>query len=206
MDKLPNVAPSRQSLTDCSMSTERTKLHATKCAKILLGCYRSGDANDPEIYVRSVIAVLSAYPADVMDRVVDPVTGLPSRLQWLPSVAEIRKACEELYGPMRRAAEWDAGAKRQLEEREQFEAARTSRMTYADLKAKYPEAWVAEQPQMTAEQRRQQLEQANADSEWWILRRYRALGKEPVTTKWGNRELAISPELLAVIDRQVGQR
>lgn len=151
MDKLPNVAPSRQSLTDCLTSTEQTKLHATKCAKILLGCYRSGDANDPEIYVRSVIAVLSAYPVEIMDRVVDPVTGLPSRLQWLPSLAEIRKACEELHGPMRRAAEWDAGAQRQLEERAEIETKREKRLTYAELRAKYPEAWVAEYP--TAGQR-----------------------------------------------------
>lgn len=72
-----------------------------------------------------------------MERVADPVNGLPSRLNWLPTIAEIHKACEEIHGPIRRAAEWEAEAKRQLQERSQVETERERRPTYNELRAKY---------------------------------------------------------------------
>lgn len=146
MDKLQDVTESKKSLTESSQNSEEKKAHATRCATILLGCYRSGDANDPEIYVSSVVAMFCAYPVDVMERVVNPVTGLPARSQWLPTLAEVRSACEEIYGPMKWASEWDKRAQRQLEERAQIEADRSSRLNYDELRAKYPEAWVSEIP------------------------------------------------------------
>lgn len=62
--------------------------------------------------------VLSAYPIDVVDRVVDPLTGLPGRMDWLPTVREVRKACEEIHGLHRRIREWDERSKQQLAERD----------------------------------------------------------------------------------------
>src|SRR6185312_3504497 len=64
----------------------------TKLARVLLGCYRTGEANDPEIYSGAVIAVLSDYPLEIVKRVVDPRHGLPSKSKWLPTVAEIKEA------------------------------------------------------------------------------------------------------------------
>jgi hypothetical protein len=67
----------------------------------LFGCYRKGDANDPDIYVAGVAAVLSEYPAEVVDHVCDPRTGLPRKLKWLPAIAE---ACDERLEFMKAAA------------------------------------------------------------------------------------------------------
>lgn len=90
-----------------------------RAAKLLLGCSRTGEANDPEVYVSAVIKVLSAYPLDVVQRVVDPLTGLPGQLNWLPTVREIREACEEKDGLQRRIREYDERSKKQLAEREE---------------------------------------------------------------------------------------
>lgn len=65
----------------------------------MFGCYRKGDANDPEVYTMAVAATLAEYTAEVIDYVCDPRTGLPAKLKWLPTVAEVREECE-------RHAEW----------------------------------------------------------------------------------------------------
>lgn len=76
---------------------------ATERATILLGCYRTGAANDPEIYVRAIVSVLMRYPEQVVNAVTEPATGLPSRLKWLPAVAELVEACEAEMAPIYRA-------------------------------------------------------------------------------------------------------
>lgn len=133
MEKLPNVAASPKSLTaSLSDSTDR-KAEAARCAKLLLGCYRTGDANDPEIYVGALIVVLCGYPQDVMRDVVNPLYGLPAKQKWLPSIAEVRAACEEIEAPRRRQVERDERIKRQLADRE---VDRTGRPTYEELIAR----------------------------------------------------------------------
>lgn len=110
---------------------------AAKHAKLLLGCYRTGEANDPEVYVAAVTRVFVNYPADVLARVVDPVTGLASRIMWLPTVSEVVAACEEIHGLQRRIAEAAERDKRQVAAREREEADRAARPTLAELKAKH---------------------------------------------------------------------
>jgi hypothetical protein len=88
----------------------------------LLGCYRTGEANDPEIYLAAVVAVLSDYPIDIVAAVTDPRTGIPAKLKWLPTIAEIKTACEDIAGPRRRMAEWETRSRAQLDERAQLEA------------------------------------------------------------------------------------
>jgi hypothetical protein len=78
---------SAQSPTSQALAIQRTAL--------LFGCYRKGDANDPEIYTAAIAATLADYPAEVVEYVTDPRTGLPSKLKWLPTVAEVREACEK---------------------------------------------------------------------------------------------------------------
>jgi hypothetical protein len=41
-----------------------------------------------------VAAILVEYPPEIVDFVCDPRTGLPRRLKWLPTIAEIAEACE----------------------------------------------------------------------------------------------------------------
>jgi hypothetical protein len=74
---------------------------ATRRAGVLLSCFRKGDAENPEIYVGAVASVLSSYPEAVAYRVTDPRSGLAGRSQWLPTVAEVRIACEIEMAPAR---------------------------------------------------------------------------------------------------------
>lgn len=72
---------------------------AAKQTRILLGCYRKGEATDPEVYVSSVATVLTRYPETVVRKVTHPVDGIPGKLNWLPTVAEVRSACEAEMKP-----------------------------------------------------------------------------------------------------------
>ena len=174
-----------------------------KFAKILLGCYRTGDANDPEVYTAAAIAVLSDFPLDVIQQVVDPRSGLPSRIRWLPTVSEIRDACQEIYGVRQRAQEWEAGAAKQLAERAKLEAERAARATSDELRAKHGPTFGLD-PELAkplndeeAERRRSIGDQVSAYTRETILREYRAAGVEPI---YAGRTL-VSPVLL----RQLGK-
>jgi hypothetical protein len=74
------------------------------------------------VYVAAVVAVLSDYPLDIVTAVTDPRTGIPAKLKWLPTIAEIKTACEDIAGPRRRMAEWETRSRAQLAERAQLEA------------------------------------------------------------------------------------
>jgi hypothetical protein len=81
---------------------------AAMMAGQLFACYRASEANDPEMYVAAVAANLARFPEPIVRQVCSPAVGLPTENKWLPSVAEIREACEKLMAPVyaerRRAA------------------------------------------------------------------------------------------------------
>src|SRR5262249_29222092 len=119
------------------VSSERLA-RSTKYAKLLLGCYRTGDANDPEVYTTAIVAILSDYPEHIQQTVTDPRGGLPSKVQWLPTPKEVRDACEVLHQRELRKAEWDARTKAQLEERARIDAVRLApakRQSWEEVKA-----------------------------------------------------------------------
>ena len=60
----------------------------------LLGFYPAREVNDAKMYSAGMTALLAAYPVDLVKRVCDPVTGLPSRLKWLPTLADVREALD----------------------------------------------------------------------------------------------------------------
>ena len=61
---------------------------------LMFGCYRRGDANDPDTYTAAIAAVLAEYPPEVVKAVTDPRTGLPRKVSWLPTVKEVSDACD----------------------------------------------------------------------------------------------------------------
>jgi hypothetical protein len=61
----------------------------------LFGCYRKGDANDPEIYTAAITAILAEYSPEVIQRVTDPRTGIARKLKFLPAVSEVSDECDE---------------------------------------------------------------------------------------------------------------
>lgn len=81
------------SISQPQPSAEQTSF-AAKRALILFGCYRKGDANDPETYTAAITAVLAEYSPEVIQRVTDPRTGLPRTMKFMPNVAEVSEACE----------------------------------------------------------------------------------------------------------------
>jgi hypothetical protein len=105
---------------------------------MLLGCYRSGDASDPDIYVRAVAALLASYPSEVMKSVCDPRWGLATKSKWLPTLSEVKEACEEAMEPIARRIREQKDA----EERKRALAKPTFvRPTLAELKDQYGQNW-----------------------------------------------------------------
>ena len=91
-------------------------------AAVLMGCYRQGDCADPEVFATGAVAVLSHYPVEIVRKVTDPHSGLPGRLKWLPTIYEIREACEIENAAARRREEADARVKEQFAERDRMAA------------------------------------------------------------------------------------
>lgn len=109
--------------------------YAADRARLLLGCYRTGDANDPGTYVAAIAAILSRYPEWVITTVTHPATGLPSRKSWLPTVKEVSEACISAMEPVIEREARTERVRQQLAERERVESIK--RTSYEDLKAKY---------------------------------------------------------------------
>lgn len=71
-------------------------------ARLLVGCYRREDFADVDIASRAFVSVLARYPEDVVIKVTEPATGIPSKLKWPPSIAEVVDACNEAMAPLLR--------------------------------------------------------------------------------------------------------
>lgn len=72
-----------------------TAEEAVFMARALVGLYPAREVNDAAAYAMGVSAVLAAHPLDFCRRVCDPAHGLPSKLKWLPTLAEITAALVE---------------------------------------------------------------------------------------------------------------
>jgi hypothetical protein len=61
----------------------------------LFSFYPRNEANDPESFIAGATAMLARYPEAVVEAVCNPARGLPANNKFLPSIAEIRAACEQ---------------------------------------------------------------------------------------------------------------
>lgn len=122
--------------------------YAAERAKLLFGCYRTGDANDPETYVAAITAILARFPEDIITQVTHPDTGLPSNGKgWLPTVKEVKDACNEAYEPILQNELRLKRIREQIEMRERED--RGERPTMEQLKAKYGQNWGIGEPEAT---------------------------------------------------------
>lgn len=134
----PLTISSLEQLPASTAQAEEHASYAAQRARLLLGCYRTGDANDPETYVAAVAATLAHFPDDVITSVTHPVTGIPSRLKWLPSVSEVRMACDEAMEPIIRIQQRSERIAQQLADREAAERLRSKpRPSIDEMKAKF---------------------------------------------------------------------
>lgn len=131
------IESSSGSVSSANPSTD--PVVAVERAKLMFGCYRKDDAADPETYSAAVAAVLAEYGPDIVQRVTDPRSGLPSKQNWLPTVKEVRDACEEIDGRRRRMAESAEREREQLSARKAFGA--KPRPTLEELKEKHGPRW-----------------------------------------------------------------
>lgn len=69
--------------------------YATERARVMLGCYRKGEANDPQMYSTAVSALLARYTKYVIEQVTHPLAGLPSRTDFMPTLKELKAACDQ---------------------------------------------------------------------------------------------------------------
>ena len=60
----------------------------------MFGCFRKGEANDPEIYVAAIIRILQEFSEEVVEHVTSPITGLPRQIDFLPTLREVDQACK----------------------------------------------------------------------------------------------------------------
>ena len=94
MEKLPELSkPNKSSSTTSKDLAQDRALFAAKRAAILFGCYRRGEANDPETYTMGITAILSEYSEEVILHVTDPRTGIARKIKFLPSIPEVDAAC-----------------------------------------------------------------------------------------------------------------
>lgn len=69
-------------------------VRASEFAHDLLGFYPAREVNNAKVFAAGMTALFVAYPQDLVKRVCDPVRGLPSRLKWLPTIADAREALD----------------------------------------------------------------------------------------------------------------
>lgn len=81
-----------------SSTSQHQAIYAAERARMLFGGYRRGDANDPDMYVASIAAVLATYDADLIARVTDPRTGISTHEKFrtfMPNSGELKAYCDE---------------------------------------------------------------------------------------------------------------
>lgn len=100
--------------------------YATERAALLFGCYRRGDANDPDTYVAAIAAVLSLYDLDIIREATDPRTGVQTSEKFaafMPNSGELKAYCEAIAARKHRLEQL-AKIPRPLPVSHQIEAAR----------------------------------------------------------------------------------
>jgi hypothetical protein len=68
---------------------------ATQAAENLIGLYPAREVHNATIFAKGITALMAAYPVYAVRRVCNPVTGLPSKLKFLPTLAEIKAALDD---------------------------------------------------------------------------------------------------------------
>lgn len=93
--------------SDHSTSQPRAS-YATERANVLFGCYRRGDANDPDTYVAAIAAVLSLYDSDLIREATDPRFGIQTTEKFsafMPNAGELKIYCDKIAAHRARMSE-----------------------------------------------------------------------------------------------------
>jgi hypothetical protein len=88
----------------------------------MFGCFRKGEANDPDVYVAAITATLARFPENIITAVTHPAKGLSIEQDWLPSVRQVYQACEVLNQSACAAAKRARDLEQQLADRKRCDA------------------------------------------------------------------------------------
>ena len=111
---------SRKQLDEGSSALPRDPAYTLQKAEMIFSCYRKDETQDPEVYVAAVAAVLSGYPTTIIDYVCDPRTGITGTNKWLPSVSEVKEACDIHANRIAQDVERRKRIERQFKERDEW--------------------------------------------------------------------------------------
>lgn len=114
---------------------------ASNQVNLFFGSFRKADADNPETFTAGCLRLFTAYDSEIVRYVVDPVTGLPGRSVWLPSLSEVKSALDIRAFELSKRAERLANEQRVLDERRKWAASRKEKPTIADLQEKYGSNW-----------------------------------------------------------------
>ncbi len=91
--------------------------YAMERARVLFGCYRRGDANDPEQYVASIAAVLTLFEPSLIREVTDPRTGISTTekfITFMPNSGELKVYCDHIAARRDRIARYATVERREI--------------------------------------------------------------------------------------------
>lgn len=130
-----------------------------------------------------IAAVLTCYPVEIMKEVSDPRWGIATKIKWLPTLYDVKEACEAAMQPLYRR---EREAAHVAERRQRLSAPNIPRPTAAELQAKYGENWGLSRNDHDAlaaqESRTISAQRANHAL---MLKEYAAAGIEPIEAASG---------------------
>ncbi len=97
----------------------------------LIALWPGKDLANPDAYAAAVTALFAAYPRDIVKRVCNPVTGLPSRLKFFPVIADLSEALRAEVERRKRIA---ANARTVLEQAEKARQAAQEAHAFEQLR------------------------------------------------------------------------
>lgn len=90
--------------------TSTSRLDQTSClqrARLVCGCYRRDEAQDPEAFAAALAAVFGDYPASIVEYAADPRTGVIKKFPMgLPNVGQISVFLDEIQARQDRIARY----------------------------------------------------------------------------------------------------
>lgn len=141
--------------------------------------------------------MLTCYPVEIMKEVSDPRWGTATKIKWLPTLYDVKEACEAAMQPVYRR---EREAQHIAERQQRLSAPTTPRPTLAELQAKHGENWGMQDSRADElairESRTALTTRAN---ESLMSKEYAAARIEPIEAAPG---IPISPELA----RKIGLR
>lgn len=80
-------------------NSERLQM-AAEAAEKLIGIYPAIQASDPKLYAAGLVQLFSRYPEHLVAAAVDPVNGLPSLYDFLPTMKQTKEFLEPRWREM----------------------------------------------------------------------------------------------------------